>query len=125
VRRLASATDPGGADPEGPEDDRNPVAAGAEASSPGKAPEADPAPPPTWLVEFRGVMTTATGKLVALVKARDAAGAKETLAFLPKGARTGQGLRIRDFSRDTLWIVDPNGHDRKIAFGSTETIVLD
>ncbi len=80
---------------------------------------------PVRFVGFRGVMKTATGKLVALISARDPAMARETLAYLQPGATTADGIRVTEVSHSSLCVVAPSGKVRTIGFGDTAPIAID
>lgn len=89
------------------------------------APVAAPAPvAAVRVVEYRGILTTATGKIVAFIKALDPSTQKVTYAYLTPDSET-DGIRIRSFTRHELWVVDPHGQERRIPFGQKEQIAVD
>jgi len=83
-------------------------------------------PPPVRVVEFeyRGLLKTATGKVVALVRSLDPSTEKETYAYLRPDSET-DGIRVRSFTREALWVVGPGGRECRILFGEKEQIALD
>lgn len=86
-------------------------------------PAAPPKPPPpkrTQTVEYRGCMTSASGKQLALVQ--DVASKK--VAYVQKGEKLGD-LTVGGFTAQALTVLDGKGQESAVDFGKQKKILLE
>ncbi len=81
-------------------------------------------PPEVRVVEFLGMMTTTSGKRSAYIQMTNPANKNQELRFLSTGSML-DGLKIENFSEDSLTVIDAKGEKQEILFGQKKSITLE
>ena len=105
-----------------------PVVTTAETPDPPKpvpvAPTVPKKPPEVRIVEYLGIIKTASGKQAAYVKTGDPKTQESRIAFLTEGAKAN-GVEVQGFSAESLEVLDAGGKTSRIAFREEKKIVIE
>ena len=110
--------------PEPPKVEPPKVVAPTPTPPPTPPPVVAPPPPPkpkrTQTVEYRGCMTSASGKQLALVQNVTS----KKVAYVQKGDKLGD-VTVGDFSAQSLTVLDGKGQESAVDFGKQKTITVE